>query len=382
MKILAFCPYYPPHIGGLEKYSEELHERLVKEGHSIIVCTSAIPSTAQSIERHGNITTYRFPAWEIIYNYPIPKFTSFAFWKLYKKAKEDQCDVVISVTRFFVTTPIAYFVSRASKVPWLHIEHGSGYIVSSNWVVRFFGYLYDRVWSPFLFTRTSLTITPSRSAQAFVSQFDSRPIPVIYRGFDYAALNAAVPNSALREKYADKAIITYAGRFIGSKGVSDLIRAFASVVKQIPSVLLLAGSGNQRGTIEQEVSQLGLQGSVEFIDEITPGEVLGLFQVSDIVVNPSYAEGLPTVVLEAAACGVATVATDVGGTSEIVQHEISALLYRPGDIDSLTKNIHTLLQDPVLRARLGHNAQRSVREKFNWDNAIDTYLQHFHSIIQ
>ena len=139
--------------------------------------------------------------------------------------------------------------------------------------------------------------------------------------------------------------------------------------------------GKQQEALLKEVRKMNIEKNVEFMNELTPREVLSLFKISDIVVNPSYTEGLPTVVLEAAACGTAIIATNVGGTSEIVQHKTSALLYSPGDINSLVKNIHPLLQDPILRTRLGRNAQNVVKEKFNWESAIGSYLHYLHSII-
>ncbi len=380
MKILALNPYYPPHIGGLEKYSEELLNRLGKEGNTITIFTSALPRTTKYIEMHDSVTVYRFPAWEIVYNYPLPNIFSFVFWKLILQARQERFDVVISVTRFFFTTPLAYCISRARRIPWLHIEHGSGFVISSNLIIRMVGYVYDKFLSPFLFARTSLTVAPSISAKEFVLTFDERNVPVIYRGFDYAILQTAQPRLELKHKYGKKPIITYAGRFIASKGISDLLQAFAQVARKTPAVLLLIGNGNQKDALLKEVRRLDIGESVEFLHELPPREVLRVFKVSDIVVNPSYTEGLPTVVLEAAACGTAIIATNVGGTSEIVQHKTSALLYPPHSIDSLVKNIHTLLEDPDMRARLGRNAQNSVRDKFNWDSAIQNYLHHLHSI--
>ena len=168
MKILALNPYYTPHVGGLEKYSDELLTNLEKSGNSIIIFTSAIPSAEHAIERHGNITIYRFPAWEIVYNYPLPNIFTAAFWKLLRKAQKEQYDAVMSVTRFFITTPLAYLISRIRGIPWLHIEHGSGFVISSSPLIRLTAYLYDTICSPYLFQRTSLTVAPSLSAQKFV----------------------------------------------------------------------------------------------------------------------------------------------------------------------------------------------------------------------
>src|SRR3989344_7421568 len=98
MKILALNPYYTPHVGGLEKYSDELFSNLAKSGNSIVILTSAIPATKNHLEKLGDITIYRFPAWEIVYNYPLPNILHPVFWKLLRKAQKEEYEVIISVT--------------------------------------------------------------------------------------------------------------------------------------------------------------------------------------------------------------------------------------------------------------------------------------------
>jgi glycosyltransferase involved in cell wall biosynthesis len=75
MRLLVFCPYYPPHPGGLENYAQELHKYLEKKVTSITIFTTNLPDSGDSIEEISKkITLVKYPAVELVTNYPIPKF--------------------------------------------------------------------------------------------------------------------------------------------------------------------------------------------------------------------------------------------------------------------------------------------------------------------
>jgi glycosyltransferase involved in cell wall biosynthesis len=86
---------------------------------------------------------------------------------------------------------------------------------------------------------------------------------------------------------------------------------------------------------------------------------------SDVVVLPSYREGLPKVLLEAASCGRAIVATDVPGCREIVEHGINGLLVPPKDVNALVEAMIKLAKDPELRIQMGQNGRKKVLREFD-----------------
>src|SRR3989339_457500 len=99
IKILDFSPYYPPRIGGLEKYAEELHEKLSERGCFITVFTPRIPQDALEKEGKLGITIIRYPAFEIIFNYPLPCLWKIRFWQQWKMLSEKKYNLTISTTR-------------------------------------------------------------------------------------------------------------------------------------------------------------------------------------------------------------------------------------------------------------------------------------------
>jgi glycosyltransferase involved in cell wall biosynthesis len=159
-------------------------------------------------------------------------------------------------------------------------------------------------------------------------------------------------------------VATFVGRLIDGKGVADLIEAFGGLAHE-QALLCVVGDGPRREELEALCAARGLRGRCRFTGCQPEGRALELIRASDAIVNPSYTEGLPTSVLEAALLGRAIVASDVGGTPEVVSDRHSALLVGAGDVEALRAALDELLADPELRARLGRTAREDAVERFD-----------------
>lgn len=378
-RILSFCPYYPPHVGGLEKSTEELHQLLVNYGHQVTVFTSAIPSPASVSTSPDNIAVIHYPAIDIIFGYPIPKFWTIAFWRYWHDIFSTPYDVVLSSTRFFLSSLLALVFSRLKKLPHLHIEHGSDYVQTDRKIVSLLARLYDETIGRFMLRHSTCNVSPSRSAQQFIARFDHRPSPVIYRGVDAAKIDD-IPKNVPFALNRGQSLLVFAGRLIDAKGIPDLIQA-CSLLPPSRYHLAIIGSGPMQPHLVSRVSRLNLTSNVHFLGQLSHRSTIAILKAADICINPSLSEGLPTVLLEAGLSGCAIVATNVGGTSEIIRHQYSGLLYPPGDDQALSACLSLLLEDPLLRQRLASSAKKSIISRFNWSVAYRQYLNLFHQYI-
>lgn len=146
----------------------------------------------------------------------------------------------------------------------------------------------------------------------------------------------------LRVKFgfqADERIVLFAGRFDYAKGLDLLIEAFGLFLKDGPgSRLLLAGDGEERERLHKKVKKSGI-GNIEFIGMIERDKLAELMSCADIFVLASLWEGMPLVVLEALACGVPVVSTDVGQVNELVKDGVTGYLVRRRDPEEMKDKI-------------------------------------------
>lgn len=406
MKILVFSPFYPPHIGGLESHSDEFNKHLAKRGVGITVFTPRLPADAPEEEIvHGNVRIIRFPAWEPMHNYPAPKYVPFfltsEFFRMFVSLRKEQPDIVISRTRFFSTSLFALAYAKVRSIPLVHIEHGSDYASFNGTLKTFLGKCYDHVFGWIVLRFADRIVGNSQATAAFVKKLSGRNAAVIYRGVETEKI-LAIPNSvtaspsaslheALRagearqsspsENVKNKTVIGFVGRLIDGKGVADLLAALESLDRN-DFVCDIVGDGPERTRLESMAKCEKLKGKVHFHGHQDHDRAIAIMKNCDIIVNPSYGEGLPTSVTEAALCRKAIIATAVGGTPEIITGHDDGFLITPKDPGILAEKIAYLLDHPDERERFGKNAHAEVLEKFSWDRASDRYLEIFSELIE
>ncbi len=160
-----------------------------------------------------------------------------------------------------------------------------------------------------------------------------------------------------------------AGRFTAEKRYADALRAFAASARLTDTRLVLFGEGPERDALKGLAVSLGVADRVFF-----PGwrdNLREWMPAFDIVVHPSAVEGLPNVVLEAMAGGVAVVASDAGGTREIFTRPDIGRVFRAGDLPALSGHLAELLRDPDMRRALGANAAAHVTARFSIPVMVD-----------
>lgn len=146
-------------------------------------------------------------------------------------------------------------------------------------------------------------------------------------------------------------------------GIDTAIRSFALVKQEVPGArLTIAGEGPQRAALQALAISLGLGRSVTFTGRLDVSAMADLYQQADIFLNTSRVDNMPNSLLEAMACGVPVVSSDVGGIPHIAEHERSALLVPPDDAPAAAREILRLIRDPGLRARLSDRAWSSVQD--------------------
>ncbi|MEX1997121.1 MAG: glycosyltransferase family 4 protein [Candidatus Andersenbacteria bacterium] len=368
-QILVFCPLYPPHIGGLESHAEQWNEEMARTGYSITVWTPHIAGGATQEEKNG-VNIFRFPAWELIANYPVPKFWHPLFWRQWREIATTlkARPIIVSRTRFFLTSLMALTFAKVSKKHWLHIEHGSDFVQLTNRLPRTLARLYDYTFGRLVLRQADAVVANSKASAAFVQQLSGRSVDaVVYRGINGKEI-AKIPAAAK----LPVPTITYVGRLISSKGVQDLITALP-MIKESKWHCWIIGDGPQRPVLERQAWELGIADRVSFLGEKPWEETIAHMKASHIIVNPSYTEGLPTSVIEAVIAGIPVIATDVGGTTEVISSKQDGILVPPHNISALLEALNRLLSHSIRQAIKAPGARNLASERFSWQFNAEAY---------
>lgn len=379
MNLLIFCPYYPPHIGGLESHADEFNKHLAQRGVFITVFTPCFPKNAPANEtRYGKVEIIRFPAFEIISNYPVPKFWLPKFWKLFFNLFKNDYDIVISRTRFFLTSFLALLYAKIKRKKWIHIEHGSDFVQLSSKFKTWMAKIYDYTFGRMIFKFSDLNISISKAVQKFVYKFDKRESPVIYRGIDFETIESIKPAQDIKEKYKEKTIISFVGRLYKWKGVENSIKAVKNLPEETKQkiIFLIVGDGEDFGRLENMIVE---NDPIIMLGNLPREKAIGILKISDIYLHSSLpGGGLSTSLLEAMTCSCAVIATPNEGADEVIENNKNGLLIADSKENFIAKKIKKVLLN--FNTSHGIEANKNIIYRFSWQNSITKYQNIFKKI--
>jgi L-malate glycosyltransferase len=190
------------------------------------------------------------------------------------------------------------------------------------------------------------------------------------------------PDPQLRAKFcgADEKLLIHISNLRPVKQVEAVVRVFARVREQVAARLLIVGEGPDLGRAEQLIDQLGVTAHVELVGEAQ--DVVGLLSVSDLFVLPSLQESFGLSALEAMACGVPVVASNVGGLPEVVTDGVTGFLHAPDDVQGMAASAIAILSDPAVHARMAADGARLAQERFSADRIVPQYEALYESTLR
>jgi N-acetyl-alpha-D-glucosaminyl L-malate synthase BshA len=174
-------------------------------------------------------------------------------------------------------------------------------------------------------------------------------------------------------------LLIHVSNFRPVKRVLDCIRILAEVRKHTPAHLLMVGDGPDRGSAEHLARELHLSQHVSFLGK--QNHVERLIPLAHVLLMPSEMESFGLVALEAMACGVATVTTNVGGIPELVIHGVNGFMEPVGDIAAQAARAIELLTDDALHARIAAAGRARAREQFSTDRIIPQYERYYEDVL-
>jgi glycosyltransferase involved in cell wall biosynthesis len=160
--------------------------------------------------------------------------------------------------------------------------------------------------------------------------------------------------------------VLFVGNLSERKGVSDLLHALTRpILREGPPLEVTLAGGGDLATYQAKAQELGIGDLVRFEGWVDQNGVAHLMARADVLVLPSYDEGLPLVILEALANGVAVVCTPVGEIPSVLTDGVNACFVNPGDVDGIASALHRVMSKPALAATLGCNGRTLYAQEFS-----------------
>ncbi len=177
-------------------------------------------------------------------------------------------------------------------------------------------------------------------------------------------------------------LFVFVGRVVRTKGLFELINAFSEVAQALGGAwLALVGSGEDAAGVRARAARSGLSDRVIVTGRRPQEEVPQWLSAADVVVHPSWYEGLPNAVVEAMACSRPVVASRAWGIPEAVEDGVSGILVPPGDVPALVEAMLRLGKNEALRARLGTVARTIVEDKFTWRRSAAALAEVYRGVV-
>lgn len=380
MNIAIITPLFPPDMGGLATYTYELLQRLSQRGHQVKVGTLGKSTGSPGVYSIGWV---KRPAGNVIWQYlALPGYYVASFISIVRVIKG--CDLVYTQNPTIIGLA-SLLAARLLRKPIM-----LRYAGDSTWERAFNSqktakFLEDFLNSPeggrrvkwsllvqkFVLNRVDRIIVPSQFLKdVLIKGYEVKrtKVQVIYNSIDLNDCQISPPQGV---QSSGRPQITTVGRLVSHKRIDKVIYAFEALVNKYPqAVLEVIGDGPERQNLEILAQKLHIGERVEFLGRITRSETLARLQRADIFVLNSVYEGLPHLVIEAMACRVPVIATNIRGTNEVVKDGETGLLVEVDNDAQLKEKISILLEDKQLRQKLVDKAHQSVRENFTWEKNL------------
>lgn len=194
-------------------------------------------------------------------------------------------------------------------------------------------------------------------------------------GIDSREFRPVVDGVQAKRSYhlSEKVVALYTGRFAPQKALPVLLGSMKKALKSLPNLhLLLIGQGEQEAVLRGITHELGLDANVTFVGAVN--DIRPYLAAADIFVLPSLSEGISNSLLEAMSCGLACIATPVGGSSEVLGHGAYGALVPVNEEDKLAELLIRLGLDPEERLRMGQRARQQILDRYDFEIVGQKYL--------
>ncbi len=379
MKILFFNYEYPPLGGGAANATFYLmHEFSQIPSVEIDLVTSS-PHEEYELEKIGeNIKIHKLPIGKNGKNLHFQSQKELLVYakKAYSFAKKLTEKKEYDLSHSFFTVPcgfISCLLKYKKKIPYIVSLRGAdvpGYSERFSLIYAPLKPIIKHIWK-----KSDFTIANSQGLKELaLKSAPKKDIGVIYNGIKIDEFVPAI------QKPDDVFNILSVCRLTERKGINYLIDSMPEILKNYPKAkLLLAGEGDQMENLKKQTRQLDLKEKVEFLGRVDHEKIADIFKKAHVFVLPSLNEGMSNTMLEALSSGLPIIATDTGGTKELVVEGENGFIIQMKSAQDIAKKVTKIIENPELQKTLGRQSRQKA-ESMSWKKVAGEYLNLYKKI--
>ncbi|WP_158749442.1 N-acetyl-alpha-D-glucosaminyl L-malate synthase BshA [Acidobacterium sp. S8] len=377
MKIGITC--YPTY-GGSGVVATELGIELAAAGHQVHFITYSQPFRLTG--REQGISYHEVP----VSNYPLFEYPPYDLALASRTAEvAEYYDLDLLHVHYAIPHSVSALLARqmlaarGRHLPFVTTLHGTditlvGLDRSYLPITRFAIEQSDGVTSISQYLR-------ERTIKEFKIKREIEVIPNFVNCDFYVPLDPEV-RAEKRRRFAapDEKILIHLSNFRPVKRVTDTVETFARVVEKVPAHLLLVGDGPDRSAAEYLAHKKGIQDRVHFLGK--QDSVNELLPLADLMLMPSELESFGLAALEAMACRVPTIATNVGGVPELIEDGVNGRLFPVGDVEAMAEAAAELLLNPAKLEAMADAARKTAQQRFCSSKIIPLYEKYYERVLE
>lgn len=379
VRVLLIVSHFPPEQGGVERYVDELYSRLVaREKWNVTVLTLSHQKAVTEEAYHG-MRVIRVPIlFEIKGVFSLPRYWQWK--KAVRLISQTHYDFISTQTRFFLTSYLGMRLARNRKIALVHTEHGSDFVQSNSWLIRYGARIYDEIFGKPVLKAAQAVTCVSSDVAVFVKKWTGIDGVVVNNGVDalfWDPQYVATDNSKWTKNCSTRVPFLFIGRIIKAKGWEVLLDALYTLPQPIKDrvVCVIAGDGPEFKEMVRRSEELCLGGLLVLAGRLDRTEIRELLSFC-CYINPSYsAEGLQTTLLEAAIMNSWIITTPASGVGELLSSDMGTIVAKQS-VKELRDALISYLVHPHRATGSAH-----VAERYGWGKVCMEYKGVVESIL-
>ncbi|MCW4010248.1 MAG: glycosyltransferase family 4 protein [Candidatus Bathyarchaeota archaeon] len=381
-KLCIVTHTFLPHVGGIERVVYEQSKLLIKKRFELVVLTHKNFTPSHYVYDGINVRCYDAMnlGFRLGIPYPIPKVTSCKpFLEVIKSS-----EVIHAHGHPYLSSLAAAKLAKRYGKPFVLTQHNTFIEYNSIWdnVEK----INDCAIGKQNLKEAKKIIAVSNATKDYVLRLGADPdkVEVIHNGVDLERFKLiAGAGAAVREKLGipkDAVVVATVRRLVYKNGIDTLLESAKITVQKNPQlVYLIIGKGPDFDDVKARVGQLGLEKNFLLAGFVSDEDLPSFYNAADFFVVPSKSgEGLPLVTLEAMACGLPVLATDVGGIKEVMIKGYGKVI-PPNDPQAMAEGMLELAG--IEFTRLKRELRKIMTKKYSWNTNVERLVKIYEEII-